>query len=237
MSPALSLSLFHPPICKSQDLSKDTNLFKSTYRENPCHKTPSDIKLSRRKLLKSTSLGLAGGGLSIAQPARAEPEKPVESTSSRMSYSRFLQYLDEGAIKKVNLFENGTVAIVEVFNPILDKIQRVKIQLPGLPQELLRKMKEKNVDFAAHPMEMNWWPEILDLLANLAFPLLLLGSLLLRTSSINTPGGTNLPFGLGRYWKHSHQLYKLVFDKLSILSKVESRVETQFELQSTYSIP
>ena len=211
------MSLSHPPICKYQDLSKDTNLFKSTYRENPCHKTPSDIKLSGRKLLKSTSLGLAGGGLSIAQPARAEPEKPVESTSSRMSYSRFLQYLEEGAVKKVDLFENGTVAIAEVFNPILDKIQRVKIQLPGLPQELLRKMKEKNVDFAAHPMEMNWWPEILDLLANLAFPLLLLGSLLLRTSSTNTPGGTNLPFGLGRYWKHSHQPYKLVFDKLSIL--------------------
>jgi cell division protease FtsH len=95
----------------SQDLSKDTNLFKSTYRENPCHKTPSNIKLSRRKLLKSTSLGLAGGGLSIAQPARAEPERPVESTSSRMSYSRFLQYLEEGAVKKVDLFENGTVAI------------------------------------------------------------------------------------------------------------------------------
>lgn len=199
MSPALSLSLSHPPIFKSQDLSKDnTNLTKSTHKKNPCQKTPLDIKISRGKLIKSTALGLAGGGLSVAQPARAEQESPVEAISSRMSYSRFLQYLDEDAVRKVDLFENGTVAIAEIFNPILNKIQRVKIQLPGLPQELLRKMKEKNVDFAAHPMEVNWWPAILDLLGNLAFPLILLGSLLLRTSSTNTPGGPNLPFGLGR---------------------------------------
>lgn len=115
-----------------------------------------------------------------------------------MSYSRFLQYLDEGAVKKVDLFENETVAIAEIFNPTLEKIQRVKIQLPGLPQELLRKMKEKDIDFAAHPMERDWWPAVLDLLGNFAFPLILLGSLLLRSSSTNTPGGPNLPFGLGR---------------------------------------
>jgi hypothetical protein len=33
--------------------------------------------------------------------------------SSRMSYSRFLEYLDMGRVKKVDLFENGTIAIVE----------------------------------------------------------------------------------------------------------------------------
>jgi cell division protease FtsH len=192
MSPALSFSLSHP-ICKPQALPKSTN------RENPCQKTPSEIKLSRRKLLNSTGLGLVGGALSVSQSARAEPESPAESTSSRMSYSRFLQYLDEGSVKKVDLFENGAFAIAEIFNPTLDKIQRVKIQLPGLPQELLRKMKEKNVDFAAHPMEINRWLVILDLLGNFAFPLILLGSLLLTTSSRNTPGGPNLPFGLGRY--------------------------------------
>lgn len=198
MSPALSLSVSHLPICKYQDISKDTHLPKSTNRENPCLKTPSKIKVNRRKLLSSTALGLVGGGLSVSQPARAEPESPVESTSSRMSYSRFLQYLDEGAVKKVDLFENGTVAIAEIFNPALERIQRVKIQLPGLPQELLRKLKDKNVDFAAHPMEINMTAAVLDLLGNLALPLLLLGSLLLRTSSTNTPGGPNLPFGLGR---------------------------------------
>ncbi|KAJ7970993.1 ATP-dependent zinc metalloprotease ftsh chloroplastic-like [Quillaja saponaria] len=199
MSPALSLSISPTLICTSKDISKDTHLLKTNSKENTCQQTGLDIKFSRRKLLTSTALwlGLTEGKLSVSQPARAGLERPIESTSSRMTYSRFLQYLDEGVVKKVDLFENGTVAIAEIYNPALDKIQRVKIQLPGLPQELLRKMKDKNVDFAAHPMDVNWWPSLLDLLGNLAFPLILLGSLLLR-SSTNTPGGPNLPFGLGR---------------------------------------
>lgn len=197
MSPALSLSVSHLPICTCQDVSKDTHLPKGTVRDNTCLKTPASLKLSRRKLWSSTAIGL-GGGLSVSHLARAEPETPAESTSSRMSYSRFLEYLDEGAVRKVDLFENGTVAIAEVFNPVLDRIQRVKIQLPGLPQELLRKLKDKNVDFAAHPMEVNMTAAVLDLLGNLAFPLLLLGTLFLRTSSTNPSGGPSLPFGLGR---------------------------------------
>ncbi|XVE68146.1 hypothetical protein DITRI_Ditri09bG0045700 [Diplodiscus trichospermus] len=197
MAPALSLSVSHLP-GKAQDFSKDVHLPKGTNRENSAAKIASDVKLSKRKLLSSTALGLIGGGLSVSQAAKAEPESPIESTSSRMSYSRFLQYLDDGVVRKVDLFENGTVAIAEIYNPALEKIQRVRIQLPGLPQELLRKMKEKNVDFAAHPMETNWSVALLDLLGNLAFPLIFLGLLLLRSSSTPTPGGPNLPFGLGR---------------------------------------
>lgn len=152
--------------------------------------------------------------MSVSQAAKAEPESPAASNSSRMSYSRFLQYLDEGFVKKVDIFENGTVAIAEIFDPALDKIQRVKIQLPGLPQELLRKLKEKNVDLAAHPMEMSWWSFVLDFIGNFAFPLLLIGSLLLRTSSTNTPGGPNLPFGLGRYvlFKIFHRFQRKILD-------------------------
>lgn len=205
MSPALSLSVSHLPIIKCQDAPKDSSLFsKSSTRENQCQKTPIDgtnIKLNRRNLLKSTGLNLVGG--TLAQPARAEPESPIEATSSRMSYSRLLEYLDQGNVKKVDLFENGTIAIAEIYNPALEKFQRVKVQLPGLPQELLRKLKEKDVDFAAHPMEENVTAAVLDLFGTLAFPLILLGTLLLRNSS-NTPGGPNLPFGLGRYVEYHH---------------------------------
>ncbi|KAM6550025.1 hypothetical protein CsatB_021701 [Cannabis sativa] len=199
---ALSLSLSLPPLYKSQyTSSKDTHVPKFTNRQDPCPQTPSEFKLSRRNLIKFTTLGITGTGFSVfSSPAKAaEPESPVSSTSNRMSYSRFLEYLDEGAVKKVDLFENGTRAIAEIYTPALEKIQRVKVQLPGLPRELLTKLKEKNVDFAAHPLEVSMWPAVLDLLGNLAFPLILIGALLLRSSGSNTPaGGPNLPFGLGR---------------------------------------
>ncbi|KAJ4974145.1 hypothetical protein NE237_007319 [Protea cynaroides] len=198
MSPALSLSVSRLPICNFHEHSKETQFQKSITKENPCLKRPSHTIFSRRNLLNSAGFCLIGGGFALVQPAQAEPDAPVASTSSRLSYSRFLEYLDEGAVKKVDLFENGTVAIAEIFNPVLNKIQRVKIQLPGLPQDLLRKFKEKDVDFDAHPMEVNMGAVFLDLLGNLAFPLIFLGSLLLRGAGSNNPGGPNLPFGLGR---------------------------------------
>ncbi|XP_060192811.1 ATP-dependent zinc metalloprotease FTSH 6, chloroplastic [Lycium barbarum] len=195
MSPALSLSASQFPLCKSQDFPKDTHNPKISNKEkSPCQKTHSDTRINRRKLLSTSGLSLVAGTLS--KPARAETEAPVEATSSRMSYSRFLEYLNQGAVKKVDLFENTAVA--EIFNPALNKVQRVKVQFPGLPPELVRKLRDKDVDFDAHLPEMRVIGPLLDLLGNLAFPLILLGSLLLRSSSLNTPGGPNLPFGLGR---------------------------------------
>ncbi|CAI0453328.1 unnamed protein product [Linum tenue] len=196
MSPALSLSLPNVPVSKLRDISKDTHIPKKKLSlENPL-----EPKLNRRKLIYSTTtFGITQQVLSSGcKPANAEPESPVDATSSRMSYSRFLEYLEGGYVKKVDLFEKGNVAIAEILNPALEKIQRVKIQLPGLPPKLLRKMEEKNVDFSVQPMEMNWSEALLDLLGNLALPLILLGSFLLRSGGPNSPGGPNLPFGLGR---------------------------------------
>ncbi|CAA7031330.1 unnamed protein product [Microthlaspi erraticum] len=200
-SSALSLPLSNIPICyKSSEFPKPTSLSKSTHRSDPLSNQTLDHKLTKRALLSLTSLGFTSSlGTLLARPAKAEPEAPIEATSNRMSYSKFLQHLEENEVKKVDLFENGTVAIAEISIPALSKIQRVRVNLPGLPVDLLRKMKEKSVDFAAHPMDVNWRAFLLDFLGNFGFPLLLLGSLLLTTSSSNkTLGGPNLPFGLGR---------------------------------------
>ncbi|KAF3329191.1 ATP-dependent zinc metalloprotease FTSH 6 [Carex littledalei] len=199
MSPApLSVASTSLPLSKAQDISKEIHPKIPLRGDIQVLKSASpNAGLSRRDILNITGVGLISAGTSSAQPVRAEPEAPIESSSSRLSYSRFLEYLNEGMVKKVDLFENGLVAIAEIYNPVLSKIQRVKVQLPGLQPELVRKLKEKEVDFAAHPVEPNYGLMFLDLLTNLAFPLLFLGTLLLR-SSINTPGGPNLPFGLGR---------------------------------------
>lgn len=199
MSTVISLFTPHIPLPKSHHHSKDT-------KATPCQPTLDTNKFTKRDLLKTVGLTLIGSNTLVDHhpAARADPElpnTPVAATSSRISYSRFLDYINEGVVKKVDFYENGSVAIAEIMlNPELDnKVQRVKVQLPGLQQELVRKLKEKEVDFAAHPMEMNVTAAVFDLLANFAFPLLLLGALLLRSSSSNVPGGPNLPFGLGRY--------------------------------------
>lgn len=52
---------------------------------------------------------------------------------------------------QVDLYENGTIAIVEAVSPELgNRVQRVRVQLPGTSAELLSKFREKKIDFAAH---------------------------------------------------------------------------------------
>ncbi|KAJ8490262.1 hypothetical protein OPV22_011983 [Ensete ventricosum] len=104
----------------------------------------------RRGFLKLL-LGNVGLSLPTIAGARKAYADDQGVSSSRMSYSRFLEYLDKDRVKKVDLFENGTIAIVEAVSPELgNRIQRVRVQLPGLSQELLQKLREKNIDFAAH---------------------------------------------------------------------------------------
>lgn len=51
----------------------------------------------------------------------------------------------------MDLYENGTIAIVEAVSPELgNRVQRVRVQLPGTSQELLQRFRDKSVDFAAH---------------------------------------------------------------------------------------
>lgn len=53
--------------------------------------------------------------------------------------------------QQVDLYENGTIAIVEAVSPELgNRVQRVRVQLPGTSSELLNKFRDKKVDFAAH---------------------------------------------------------------------------------------
>uniref|UniRef100_A0ACD5ZTA9 Uncharacterized protein n=1 Tax=Avena sativa TaxID=4498 RepID=A0ACD5ZTA9_AVESA len=194
---SLTTTTSHLPICKAQDVSKQA----PPQRRKNVPTSPDAASLGRRRLLKSAGLGL-GLGLAASNPTRAESPPvlaPEELTSSRMSYSRFLEYLNAGAIRKVDFFQDGTVAVAEVDDPALARVHRVKVQLPGLPAELVRKLREKGVDFAAQPAaEPNAGLDVLGLLLNLGFPLLFLASLFLRSSSGAPGGGPSLPFGLGR---------------------------------------
>ncbi|XP_039134759.1 ATP-dependent zinc metalloprotease FTSH 2, chloroplastic [Dioscorea cayenensis subsp. rotundata] len=150
------------------------------------------------KLLGNVGLGLPA----LVSSGNAYADEQGVS-SSRMSYSRFLEYLDKDRVKKVDLFENGTIAIVEAVSPELgNRVQRVRVQLPGLSQELLQKLREKNIDFAAHNAQEDSGSLLFNLIGNLAFPLILIGGLFLlsRRSSggLGGPGGPGFPLAFGQ---------------------------------------
>ncbi|KAJ9515446.1 hypothetical protein QJQ45_016441 [Haematococcus lacustris] len=156
---------------------------------------------SRDACVTSRSAFTAAAALLPAAAARAEDAAGV--ASSRMSYSRFLEYLEMGRVKKVDLYENGTIAIVEAVSPELgNRVQRVRVQLPGTSPELLQKFREKKIDFAAHSNAEDGGAVFLNLLGNLAFPLLLVGGLFLLSrrsqGGMGGPGGPGNPMAFGK---------------------------------------
>lgn len=157
-------------------------------------------------LLRTTKLSIACSAflalaavLPFAGAAQAADADPSVA-SSRMSYSRFLEYLDMGRVKKVDLYENGTIAIVEAVSPELgNRVQRVRVQLPGTSAELLSKFREKKVDFAAHSNSEDGGAVFLNLIGNLAFPLLLVAGLFLLSNRGGAGGGgPGNPLGFGK---------------------------------------
>jgi len=160
------------------------------------------LQEGRRGFLK-LFLGNVGVGVPALLGSGSAYADDQGISSSRMSYSRFLEYLDKDRVKKVDSFENGTIAIVEAISPELgNRVQRVRVQLPGLSQELLQKFREKNIDFAAHNAQEDSGSLLFNLIGNLAFPLILIGGLFLlsRRSSggMGGPGGPGFPLAFGQ---------------------------------------
>jgi len=118
--------------------------------------------------------------------------------SSRMTYGRFLEYLDMGWVKRVDLYDDGHTAIVEAIGPELgNRIQRIRVELPATAPELITKLRKANVDIDAHPnVDGN---SSLGILGNLVFPIVLIGGLafLFRRSS-NMPGGPGQAMNFGK---------------------------------------
>ncbi len=119
------------------------------------------------------------------------------TASTRMTYGRFLEYLDKGRVSSVDLYENGRTAIVEAIDPELRQVQRLRVDLPGTSPELITKLRESGVNFDSHPLRNEG--AIWGILGNLVFPVLLIASLffLFRRSS-NMPGGPGQAMNFGK---------------------------------------
>ncbi|MEB3885604.1 ATP-dependent zinc metalloprotease FtsH2 [Lyngbya sp. CCY1209] len=120
------------------------------------------------------------------------------TASTRMSYGRFLDYLDAGRVTSVDLYEGGRTAIVEAVDPQLDnRVQRLRVDLPNNAPELVSRLRDANISFDSHPPRNDG--AIWGLLGNLVFPILLIAGLffLFRRSN-NVPGGPGQAMNFGK---------------------------------------
>ena len=137
-----------------------------------------------------------GGG--PMQVANGPTEAPRNSAVARVAYGRFLDYLEAGRITAVDVYDGGRTAVVEAVDPYIDnRVQRLRVDLPGLAPELISQIEEQGVSFDVHPPRTT--PPALGILGNLAFPLLLIGALIfLARRSNNMPGGPGQAMQFGK---------------------------------------
>jgi cell division protease FtsH len=120
------------------------------------------------------------------------------TASTRMTYGRFLEYLDADRVKSVDLYDDGRTAIVEAVDPELDnRLQRLRVDLPGNAPELVTRLRSSGISLDSHPARNDG--AVWGLLGNLVFPVLLLGGLffLFRRSN-NVPGGPGQAMSFGK---------------------------------------
>jgi cell division protease FtsH len=118
--------------------------------------------------------------------------------SSRMTYGRFLEYLDAGRVKSVDVYDLGRTAIVEAVDPDLnDRVQSLRVELPGMSPELMGRLRDSAISFDVHPPRNTG--AIWGLIGNLLFPILLISGLffLFRRSN-NVPGGPGQAMNFGK---------------------------------------
>ena len=120
------------------------------------------------------------------------------TASTRMTYGRFLDYLNTGKVASVELYENGRTAIVQAQDPEIDqRLQKLRVDLPANSPELISKLREADINFEYHPTGNDG--AIWGLLGNLIFPILLISALffLFRRSN-NMPGGPGQAMSFGK---------------------------------------
>merc|ERR1712087_61813 len=150
-------------------------------------------------LISSIDLSVKTFGLQNPESIRNEAQVNQSVVSSRMTYGRFLEYLEMGWVKQVDLYDNSRNAIVQASSPELgNRPQTIRVEIPVGASQLIQKLKEYNIDFDAHPAEQK--NLFLTIASNLLLPLIFIAGLVyFFQNSESFGGGSNQsPLSLGK---------------------------------------
>ena len=133
----------------------------------------------------------------IVDQSRGDTTKNI--SISRMTYGRFLEYLEMGWVKQVDLYDNNRNAIVEASSPELgNRPQLIRVEIPVGAAQLINKLKEYDINFDAHPAPQK--SIFLTIASNLLLPLLFIAGLFFffQNSDTFSPNSGSGPMSLGK---------------------------------------
>ena len=153
-------------------------------------------------LLSSITLGIKKFnllGFESPENIRNTAQLNQNVVSSRMTYGRFLEYLEMGWVKQVDLYDNSRNAIVQASSPELgNRPQTVRVEIPVGASQLIQKLKDYNIDFDAHPAERKNF--LVNIASNILLPILFLTGLVyfFQNSENFGNGSGQSPMSLGK---------------------------------------
>ena len=121
------------------------------------------------------------------------------SSSSRMTYGRFLEYLELGWVKQVDLYDNSRNAIVVASSPELgNRPQSIRVEIPIGASQLIQKLKDYNINFDAHPIPRK--SLVVTIISNLILPIVFIAGLIFffQNSDNFSQNSGNSPMNLGK---------------------------------------
>lgn len=149
------------------------------------------------------------------------------SNSPRMTYGRFLEYLELGWVQQVDLYDNSRKAIILASSPELgNRPQSIQVEIPVGASQLIQKLKEYNIDFDAHLDLGKWF--FLTIANDLLFPsVLIVGLAVFLQNSENFSQNGNFPMGLGKSPARFNQRPKngIVFDDIAGIDEAKAEFE------------
>jgi cell division protease FtsH len=129
----------------------------------------------------------------------ANSEVNLNASSSRMTYGRFLEYVEMGWVKQVDLYDNNRSALVQASSPELgNRPQSILVNIPVGTSQLIQKLKEENINFDAHPAPQK--NLFITIASNLLLPFLFIGSLIFffQNSDNFSGNSSSSPMNLGK---------------------------------------
>jgi len=150
-------------------------------------------------LISIIDLSVKTFGIQNPESIRNEAQLNQNVVSSRMTYGRFLEYLEMGWVKQVDLYDNSRNAIVQASSPELgNRPQTIRVEIPVGTSQLIQKLKEYNIDFDAHPAEQK--NLFVTIASNLILPLLFIAGLVYFFQNSESFGGgsSQSPLSLGK---------------------------------------
>lgn len=93
-------------------------------------------------------------------------------TGSKITYGRFLEYIEMGWVKQVDLYDNSRNAIIQAESPELGyRPQAIRIEIPVGSSQLIQKLKQYDINFDAHPVPRKtiWLTIIMNVIVPLLF--------------------------------------------------------------------